>query len=557
MFSLQILFFIQFPPVSACSWYPVQVEFAIQIPATKGSSQGGTDIVNLEEQAEEHSNPLSLGPTVVTDDESSNFVRMPLQLDHDDVKAEKLPKHQRFKSMYVRRHRRTASTGSNIHASQKDALLVSSTLPPQTSLQLQHVNIVKPKPLTSTSKHQHRPGSAGSNPTIELQRIESPEQICETAQEVASGIARMIGNDRDESANKEREGGGGDGRGMRRVKSGGVNLGGGGGGDGGDIRKLVKSDQPGNRIAVTTSLPVGISPVKSRHKYSEISRSKQAGKMADPQEPKPTPLQPLAVKGVAPSLSAVHSAPLNAPSGPIWSKSHNKAQSVDTPGKGFVNESGGGGGGREGGGGGGGDSQCVGVLPSSGSSGGSGDGPLDLQPAAGVHKTERPPVADLSRTPSILSTSSTISTFPPSTLPSRNPSFAYDGGGEESSPYSHDSVEIGDSIENLLALQTGKMNFSYFIPIRPPKPLDMTSSSDEDSVRDYHLGRRKRSSGTTAEASHNTPQNKGTVTNRCRLGSLGGLDENTVFLSNGGLDEHTLFSNAVHLMKFTMCYRNA
>ena len=488
-----------------------QAEFAIQIPATKGSSQGGTDIVNLEEQAEEHSNPLSLGPTVVTDDESSNFVRMPLQHDHDDAKAEKLPKHQRLKSMYVRRHRRTASTGSNIHAPQKDALLASSTLPPQTSLQLQHVNIVKPKPLTGASQHQHRPGSAGSNPTIELQRIKSPEQIRETAQEVASGIARMIGNDRDESANKEREGGGGDGRGMRRVKSGGISLGGGGKGDGGEIRKLVKLDQPGNRIAATMSLPVGILPIKSRHKYSEISRSKQAGKMADSQDPKPTPLQPLAVKGVAPSLSAAPLAPSNAPSGPIWSKSHGEAQSVDTPRKAFVNESGGG---RRGeGGGGGGDSQCVGVLPSSGSSGGSGDGPIDLQPAAGVHKTDRPPAADLSRTPSILSTSSTISTFPPSTLPSRNPSFAYDGGGEESSPYSHDSVEIGDSIENLLALQTGKMNFSYFIPIRPPKSLDMTSSSDEDSVREYHLGRRKRSSGTTTEASHNTPQNKGTHCN--------------------------------------------
>jgi hypothetical protein len=126
--------------------------------------------------------------------------------------------------------------------------------------------------------------------------------------------------------------------------------------------------------------------------------------------------------------------------------------------------------------------------------------------AAAHNKLPSTLAADLSRTPSILSTSSTISTFPPSTLPSRNPSFAYDGGGE-SSPHSLESVEIGDSIENLLALQSGRMNCSYFIPIRTTK--DTTSSSDEDSVRGYRHSRRKRSSGTTTDATaHSTQQSK-------------------------------------------------
>lgn len=54
---------------------------------------------------------------------------------------------------------------------------------------------------------------------------------------------------------------------------------------------------------------------------------------------------------------------------------------------------------------------------------------------------------ELSRRESMSSTCSTLSTFGTSTLPSRNHSFTYDGG--ESSTYSHESLEIGDSVENL------------------------------------------------------------------------------------------------------------
>ena len=61
-------------------------------------------------------------------------------------------------------------------------------------------------------------------------------------------------------------------------------------------------------------------------------------------------------------------------------------------------------------------------------------------------KSEKQAAKDLNQTESMSSTCSTLSIF--SHLPSRNPSFSvYDGG--ESSPYSHESLEIGDSVENL------------------------------------------------------------------------------------------------------------
>ena len=63
-------------------------------------------------------------------------------------------------------------------------------------------------------------------------------------------------------------------------------------------------------------------------------------------------------------------------------------------------------------------------------------------------KLDKKPANDLNRTESMSSTCSTLSIFGPgSHLPSRNPSFVYDGG--ESSPYSLESLEIGDSVENL------------------------------------------------------------------------------------------------------------
>ena len=74
-----------------------------------------------------------------------------------------------------------------------------------------------------------------------------------------------------------------------------------------------------------------------------------------------------------------------------------------------------------------------------------------------AHKVDQqpppPPNTDLSRRESMSSTCSTLSTFGTSTLPSRNHSFTYDGG--ESSTYSHESLEIGDSVENLQVCAVG------------------------------------------------------------------------------------------------------
>ena len=64
-------------------------------------------------------------------------------------------------------------------------------------------------------------------------------------------------------------------------------------------------------------------------------------------------------------------------------------------------------------------------------------------------KLEKKAANDLNHTESMSSTCSTLSIFGlGSHLPSKNPSFSvYDG--RESSPYSHESLEIGDSVENL------------------------------------------------------------------------------------------------------------
>ena len=461
-----------------------QAEFTIQIPGTKGGSQGGSEIVNLEEHTEKHHNTLSLGPAVVTDDESSGFMQMHLKREHDESKMEKVAKHQQIKK--IRRHRRTASTGSNVvYIPQKES--PSATLPPpSSSSQSQHVNIVKPKPVLS-GKHPNRPGSAGSNPMLELHRIQSPEQIRETAHEVADGIAKMIRDGRSEEDVSKREGEVRGATGMRRVRSGGVRLGEGVNDVGGGNRneELTKQDNHAMKLAMTTSLPPGLGS-KPRHKYSEIPRNKPSGKGAETTDV-PSPAESAGTSRKIPGIPATGASTKTSTSG--WLKPLEKILAVASSSqkdKSIVLSS---------------PAASQGQNPSVAASGNGSPG--------GSTTRKLPPLsADLTRTPSILSTSSTISTFPPSTLPSRTPSFAYDGGGE-SSPYSYESVEIGDSIENLLALQSGKMNFSYFIPIRQTKPHDTTSSSDDDSVRGYRHSRRKRSSGTNTDTAHSTQQSKG------------------------------------------------
>ena len=457
---------------------------------------GGSEIVNLEERSESHHNPLSLGPAVVTDDEGSRY---PVR-GHD----EKVAKHQQVKK--VKRHRRTASMGSNIDVPHREPPNHTSTLPlpGSSSSKPVHVNIVKPKPMTAKQQQQQqlsRPGSAGSNPVVgALHRMQSPEKIKETAHEVMEGITKLIEGDAGSGGGgSDGEGGGGGGGGervnrMRRVRSGGgQRMPEGEGGEGakvgigeGEGSSFTKPEHP---VSLTSSLPIGIGN-KSKHKHDN-PRGKHSSKSSD------TASTDLA--------STAHPAPISGsshgkrwtsrPSGTGWLKKFSRDKSAATTSTSSAAATSGG----------------NDTKPSTSASGNTMVDPTGtVVPAtASGHtgsKFSSALATNLSRTPSILSTSSTISTFPPSTLPSRNPSFAYDGGGE-SSPHSLESMEIGDSIENLLALQSGRMNYSYFIPIRTK---DMTSSSDEDSVRGYRHSRRKRSSGTNTDATaHSTQQSKG------------------------------------------------
>ena len=435
--------------------------------------------------------------------------------EHDDSQMEKVGKHQQIKK--IRRHRRTASTGSNVVSfPQKE--LTSSTL----SKPLQHVNIVKPKPVSAKQHPPNRPGSAGSNPMMEFHRVQSPERIKETAHEVTKGITKLISEGRDASGmagDGSGSGGGGVGNGgnvgeksmrMRRVRSSGMRLAD-GMSDTGDVgtkgsgegESSSKQDHQALKASLTSSLPVGVGS-KLRHKH-EIPRNKPSGKVAPTEatdasttsDPPPTTSASRKIPGIGSSKPSTTGwlRPLR-----IFSGSLNKDKS-----------------GAGSGGGASADTKMTSDPQHSTTSAASGGSSIDSPSATfsasssstvtAPHSKLPPTLAtDLSRTPSILSTSSTISTFPPSTLPSRNPSFAYDGGGE-SSPHSLESVEIGDSIENLLSLQSGRVNFSYFIPIRIK---DTTSSSDEDSVRGYRHSRRKRSSGTTIDTTaHSTQQSKG------------------------------------------------
>lgn len=422
-----------------------------------------------------------------------------------------------------RRHRRTASMGSNIiDIPLREVPTNTSTLPlPASSsskpMQQQHT-IVKPKPLTAKQQQQQkqqlsRPGSAGSNSTAaEIHRMQSPEKIKETAHEVMKGINKLIegegasGGGGRSDGEIEGVGGGGERNRMRRVRSGGIQRmaeGGGGGGSEGGVAKSGEGEGGGfsktdNQVSLTSSLPIGIG-TKLRHKHdpprSKLSnKSSETNAAADP--PSPAHQTQATPSSSTTSSSSKKSLGARPPATGWWRMFTRDKTTTATPSS----------------------SSSTGVssesLKEQTSSAGvdSGNGSVGTTSTSSGYTSSKFSSAlatDLSRTPSILSTSSTISTFPPSTLPSRNPSFAYDGGGE-SSPHSLESVEIGDSIENLLALHQGghMKNFSYFIPIRTK---DTTSSSDEDSVRGFiRHSRRKRSSGAITDSTvHSTQQSKG------------------------------------------------
>ena len=371
-------------------------EFSIVIPAQNSSQGAGVDILNLEDRSDGSSKALSLGPMVVTDDEASySMLRV------TEEKATKPQRVQRLK----RGHRRTASTGSNIVVlPSKEREPISVPIHPSGHSGKQ-----------KAPKHPHRPGSAGSTRS-DVQQMNSPdhqkhEHITETAQAVTEYMTKLIDNTETAATNESAEKGKVD---------------------------LKVPQRPGRTSQTGTTQPV--QPGKPKHKYSEMSRSKQVNKSTDSNETTSS-------EG-GPSASSNRSDP--------------SKQSNDSTNRINATES-----------------------------------------------TNQKPdkLKDLSRTESMSSTGSTLSIFGPgSMLPSRNPSFVYDGG--ESSPYSHESLEIGDSTEHLQIL--GKVGYNpYILPIQY-KHDAMTSSSDEDTMnKQYRFGRRKRSSGTTVEGSHDTPHHKG------------------------------------------------
>ena len=279
----------------------IQTEFTIQIPGSKGGSLDGSEIVNLdEEHSGTHHNTLSLGPAVVTDDESSRFVDRHLARGHEDAKMDKLAKHQQIKK--IRRHRRTASTGSNIIYMPHKDTNSTATLPSVSggSKPIQQVNIVKPKPLNA-KQQLNRPGSAGSNPAMGLHRVQSPERIKETAHEVMEGITKLINES--ENGPGDEIGDGEKSTRMRRVRSGGFqrNAESGTSADTRDGDRGVglagagegQSEHQSLRTGLTSSLPIGLPGTKSRHKH-EVSRSKPTSKASDTTEvlsaPQPQPI---------------------------------------------------------------------------------------------------------------------------------------------------------------------------------------------------------------------------------------------------------------------------
>ena len=393
-----------------------ETDFSIVLP-TQNSSQGtGVDILNLEESRRTQVT-LSLGPMVVTDDEASSgsMIR---------ESEGKLSRPQRAQKLRNRGHRRTASTGSNIH-------IHVPTLPkekePVSATHFPHSYPAKQK----LPKHPRRPGSAGSTrPDVtQITKIKSPEHITETAQAVTKYMSKLIDDHSPDSAKMndtvtetwEKVD-------SKLAHRGGV------GGASGRSSQSGQTSQPG-QLGVKTKPP----------KYSEMTRSKQANKSTDSNETTSS-------EGASSSKSSNHSDPTT--------KLSNDSTTQNLP-----NDS------------------------------------------TDTRKLEKP--KDLFRTESMSSTGSALSIFGSSLLPSRNHSFVYDGG--ESSTYSHESLEIGDSVESLATL--GKLGYNpYMLPIRGHHKHEMTTSSSDDESnkgREYFFGRRKRSSGTTVDSSHDTPHYKG------------------------------------------------
>ncbi len=447
-------------------------EFSIMLPAQNSRQGDHVDILNLEEHSE-GSTTLSLGPMVVTDDETSYSSSRTREAE------EKASKPQRLQRLRMRGHRRSASSGSSIlpHSSKdRDFPLPTATLAEQ---QLQ------PHPTTTkaqkSQKHTlKRPGSAGSTRPEDRNELgkspEHTEHLKVTAQEVTKYMIKLIEDTSSDpnslaSASAELQDS------VPPMKEAQTKLRPSGGPQqppvrlqifpvrplGADVRPIIEQSN-----AVAVAAPFSQSPVNAKtniKRYSEMTRSKPANKSTDSSE---TTSSEGGASGSSKSSEGGSGGPVGGTTKPL-SDTTNQSLSTDV---------------------------------------------VDTGSGAGARLDK---MKEIARTESMCSTHSSLSgiSFGPGyMLPSRNHSFSvYDGGGE-SSPYSHESLEIGDSLENLELLGMGKLGYNpYMVSISSRPKHDTTSSSDEDRQQEYS-GRRKRSSGAatsaTADSLHETPHRKGT-----------------------------------------------
>ena len=310
---------------------------------------------------------------------------------------EKANKPPRVQKLRMRGHRRTASTGSNVLPYVKEKEPVPNQ---HATLPPSHPPSSKQKPIP---KYPRRPGSAGSTrPDVDvpqMQEVKSPDQIVQTAQALSQYVNTLNDDLSKESKSQQQQHQQQQGSKETTEKSG--------------KEQKSSSGMRTGRALSQGAMQVTNFAMKIKHKYSEI-RSKQANKSTDSNETTGSH------EGANTSSSAVKN--------DSNSDQHSKGTSKSTSSTESANA----------------------VIPAQSGKVGSNTDMSNLKPE------KQQAAKDLNRTESMSSTCSTLSIF--SHLPSRNPSFSvYDGG--ESSPYSHESLEIGDSVENLQV----SVNFSLYI----------------------------------------------------------------------------------------------
>lgn len=298
---------------------------------------------------------------------------------------EKSGKPQRIQKLRTRGHRRTASTGSNVLPYVKE-----KEPPHHATLPPSHPPSSKQKPVP---KYPRRPGSAGSTrPDVDVPQmpeVKSPDEIAEKAQALTQAMTTLIDDHSNEPKSQQPQ--------PQVSKE--------------SAEKSSKDQKTSSGMRSGRALSHGALQMTSnfatrlKNKYSEMTRSKHANKST------------VESSDAAGSSEGASSSTVKSDSG----SDQHSSSTIKGSGAESANFN-------------------------------TSTGPASVMSSnleVSNLKQEKKAANDLNRTESMSSTCSTLSIFGPSShLPSRNPSFSvYDGG--ESSPYSHESLEIGDSVENL------------------------------------------------------------------------------------------------------------